>query len=166
MAEPFSGNGWQKILVDISEHRLPELEPVRHGIKWIPTSTIAQQYYCELKVEHEYLLGEVETESKKAGEELHQALIQTAKTTVSKLIRDIERRPFLGASFPLLAMVNGIGVAGVPDLVLFEKSHPLWILELKTTRGDPKRLFEEQEVQVRTYGLLLEKMGFDCGRLK
>jgi hypothetical protein len=39
-------------------------------------------------------------------------------------------------------------------------------MELKTTRGDPQPLWEDQENQVRIYGLLLDRMGFDCSKMR
>lgn len=33
----------------------------KHGLKIIPISRIAQQYYCELKVENTFKFGELET---------------------------------------------------------------------------------------------------------
>jgi PD-(D/E)XK nuclease superfamily protein len=61
---------------------------------------------------------------------------------------------------------QGIRLVGMPDHIVWAESKPLWLLELKTTRGDPTPLWEDQENQVRIYGLLLELMGFDCSRMR
>jgi hypothetical protein len=59
----------------------------RHGITMVPTSGIAQQFYCEQKVEMEYLHGEIETEAKTEGERLHEKL-----TKVRAVAHSIGRR--------------------------------------------------------------------------
>ena len=55
---------------------------------------------------------------------------------------------------------------GVPDLIIWSEGRPLWVVELKTTKGDPTPLWPDQENQVRIYGLLLDRMGFDCSRMR
>jgi CRISPR/Cas system-associated exonuclease Cas4 (RecB family) len=54
----------------------------------------------------------------------------------------------------------------VPDHIIWSEGKPLWVVELKTTRGDPTPLWEDQENQVRIYGLLLDRMGFDCSKMR
>src|SRR5207245_9494516 len=49
--------------------------------------------------------------------------------------------------------------------VIFVKSRTLFIVELKTTVGDPGILYQDQEFQAGIYGLILEGMGFDCREL-
>jgi len=49
---------------------------------------------------------------------------------------------------------------------VWSEGRPLWLVELKTTRGDPASLWPDQMNQTRIYGLLLELMGFDCSRLR
>jgi hypothetical protein len=44
----------------------------------VSVSDIAEQYYCEKKLEMEYLHGEVETEAKTTGTEAHEKLIEDA----------------------------------------------------------------------------------------
>ena len=138
----------------------------RHGISMVPTSGIAGQYYCEQKVEMEYLHGEIETEAKTEGEILHKQMIQMTKTTLGNLIKNIKKRKILVASFPIFARFSGLVIAGVPDAVVFLKGTPMYLIELKTTKGDTSRLWKDQLVQVGTYGLILEEMGFDCSKLK
>jgi hypothetical protein len=57
-------------------------------------------------------------------------------------------------------------VVGEPDHIVWSEGRPLWVVELKTTRGDPNPLWEDQENQVRIYGLLLQRMGFDCSGMR
>ena len=126
---------------------------------------MAQQFYCEAKVENEYRLGEVPSEDKSIGTELHDEIFAMESVKREELITQIEEWSSLTASFGLHAQVGDLRVAGVPDAVIFEKGRPRWVVELKTTRGDPSRLWRDQAIQVRIYGLLLERMGFDCSNL-
>jgi CRISPR/Cas system-associated exonuclease Cas4 (RecB family) len=132
----------------------------------VPASGIARQYYCEQKVEMEYLHGEIETEAKIEGERLHEQLIQMTKITRDDMIKSIKRRKILVASFPIFARFSGLVIVGVPDAIVFLKSTPTYLIELKTTKGDTSRLWKDQLLQAQIYGLILEEMGFDCSRLK
>jgi hypothetical protein len=49
---------------------------LRFGRSAIVASDIAEQFYCEKKVEMEYLRGEVETEAKHIGTEAHEKLTE------------------------------------------------------------------------------------------
>lgn len=49
---------------------------LRFGRSMIVASDIAEQFYCEKKVEMEYLHGEVETEAKNIGTEAHEKLTE------------------------------------------------------------------------------------------
>jgi hypothetical protein len=51
----------------------------RHGIHYIPASSIAEQYYCEQKVEMSYTVGDIETETKVEGRVIHDALLKMEK---------------------------------------------------------------------------------------
>jgi hypothetical protein len=51
---------------------IPEGGPLyRHDLAFVGASTVAQQFYCEAKVENEYMLGEVPSEGKDVGTDLH-----------------------------------------------------------------------------------------------
>ena len=132
----------------------------------VPVSSLAQQFYCEAKVEQQYARGEVPSEVKDVGTDLHEEILEMRPVKREVLIEHIERAHNLAASFPLSGEVGDLRIIGVPDAVIFEKSKPQWLIELKTTRGDYTRLWSDQLVQVRIYGLLLDKMGFDCSGLK
>jgi hypothetical protein len=157
------GKSWK---ASLREEAAREGEPAyRHELSSVGASTIAQQFYCEAKVENEYTLGEIPTEIKEAGTDMHNEIFAMEELEREDLIRRIEQDPSLTASFGLHAKVGKLRVVGVPDAVIFEAGRPRWIIELKTTRGDPTKLWRDQVVQMRVYGLLLERMGFDCSRL-
>jgi len=88
------------------------------------------------------------------------------KVGFDELAGHIESSPRAVVTFGVHGRIREIDVAGFPDAVVFEFTRPRWVIELKTTRGDPTRLWDDQLVQVRVYGLLLERMGFDCSGMK
>jgi CRISPR/Cas system-associated exonuclease Cas4 (RecB family) len=132
----------------------------------VPASGIAEQYYCEQKVELEYIHGRVETESKREGQEFHEQLIKMRKAALKDIIEGIKHKKLFVASFPIVASFSLLVLVGIPDAVVFVRGVPALLIELKTTRGDTSCLWDDQLVQARTYGLILEEMGFDCSKLK
>jgi CRISPR/Cas system-associated exonuclease Cas4 (RecB family) len=138
----------------------------RHGITAVPASAIAEQYYCEQKVELEYIRGRVETESKREGQEFHEQLIKMRKVALKGIVEGIKHKKLFVASLPIVASFSQLVLVGIPDAVVFVRGVPTLLIELKTTRGDTSRLWDDQLVQARTYGLILEEMGFDCSKLK
>lgn len=138
----------------------------RHGVSFVGVATLAGQYYCEYKVENEFSLGEVPTEAKDTGTELHDELMPTVRMTGEEFADLVVRREPSYAVIGVWGTVGGLRLVGMPDHMVWSEGRPLWIVELKTTRGDPAPLWEDQENQARIYGLLLERMGFDCSRLR
>lgn len=158
---------WKESLKDIGI--FPAASSVlRHGLTQVPISRIAKQYYCELKVDHEFTLGEMITPVTELGEELHQGLIENAmpKASPEQLVESIETAEAVVASFRLVAKVGGLPIVGFPDAIVFSKSKPLFVIELKTTQGDIRRVFRDQVVQAKLYGLALDHMSFDCSSLR
>jgi len=141
-------------------------EEFRHRTSFVPVSSIAEQYYCEYKLENEFALGEIPTEAKDSGTALHAELIPTEKITKEEFARLVERKEPSIAMLPVWGLAGGLKVVGEPDHTIWSEGRPLWVVELKTTKGDPTPLWEDQENQVRIYGMLLERMGFDCSRMR
>lgn len=137
----------------------------RHDLSTIPVWAIAEQFYCEKKVELEMTKGAVPTEAKNRGKTLHEELLAMEKATLEEFIKAVESPKLSLASFRLAAEVANLRVMGKPDLVIFRKEKPLWLIDLKTTMGPLSQLYIDQVVQVQTYGLLLQFMGFDCSKL-
>ncbi len=151
----------------LRERDLPSVEPrFRHALSFVNVSSIAKQFYCEEKVEQEYTRGEVPSDVKDAGTDLHEEILAMKPVEREELIKHIEEAPSLAASFRLSVEVGSLRVVGVPDAVIFERSKPEWLIELKTTRGDHTKLWRDQLLQAKIYGLLLERMGFDCSNLR
>jgi len=130
----------------------------------IRASDVTGQYYCEKKIEMEYLYGEVETETKNQGTEAHENLLEGSEAVdqeeVWKAIYG--KKPVLTLEWLLLAEYKDIILIGQPDSVLFENGFPLVIFEYKFSRS--KRAYPSYHVQAGFYGLLLKSIGFDTGK--
>ena len=138
----------------------------RHGVSFVGVSALAGQFYCEYKVENEFRLGEVPTEAKEKGTELHDELIPGVEVTAKDFVETVTRKQPSYAVLRVWGSVGGIRLVGMPDHIVWSSGRPLWLVELKTTKGDPTPLWEDQESQARVYGLLLDLMGLDCTKLR
>lgn len=132
---------------------------------FIKASDIAQQYFCEKKVEMEYLHGRIETESKILGAEAHEKLLADSVTIKRKeLWQEIYgEKPILALEMLLLARYKDVILAGRPDSVLFQKGYPLIVFEYKFSKSEIP--YSSYHIQAKTYGVILKSMGFDTGRL-
>jgi PD-(D/E)XK nuclease superfamily len=157
---------WQNYLLNPRELFAPAETAIRFGLPWVPVSTIAEQFYCEAKVDLEYNYGRIPTPAKEEGTELHQEIIEMEPTTPKDLVESIAKKPILLCTFPVYGKVGDIPFMGMPDAVLFQNSKPSQLIELKTTNGDVTRLWRDQAVQVKAYGLALDSMGFECRDLR
>jgi len=138
---------------------------VKHDLPFIAVSNIAEQYYCEQKVENRYLTHQMPRLRKQEGSELHEIILGRRMTT-KDIISKIEALPTYITSFPTEAKYRGIVIAGRPDAILFQRGNPRFVIELKTTSGNPVRMWRSQVVQAGVYGFLLEEMGFNCSDLQ
>jgi hypothetical protein len=138
----------------------------RHGASFVGVSKLAGQYYCEYKAENEFTLGRIETETKTSGTALHDELIPSTEITAREFIQLVRRKEPSYAVLGVWGSVGGLKMVGTPDHIVWAGGRPLWLVELKTTGGDPEPLWRDQENQVRIYGLLLDLMGFDCTALR
>ena len=132
---------------------------------FIKASDIATQYFCEKKVEMEYLRGKIETERKTLGAEAHEKLLEGSikikrRSLWEKIYGD---KPVMAREMLLLAKYKGVILAGVLDSILFMRGFPLRIFEYKFSKSG--RPFRDHHVQARTYGILLRNMGFNTDRL-
>ena len=127
----------------------------------IRASDVAGQYYCEKKIELEYLYGEVETETKNQGTQAHENLLEGSEAVSQEdLWKAVyNKEPVLAMEWLLLAEFDDVVLAGQPDSVLFENGIPLVIFEYKFSRK--KRTYPSYHVQAGFYGLLLQSIGFD-----
>jgi hypothetical protein len=131
----------------------------------IVASDIAGQFYCEKKVEMQYLYGEVESEAKNIGTEAHEKLTEDSvkvkrEELWSKIYGD---KPVFALEMFLLAKYGDVLLAGKPDSVLFAHGFPLVVFEYKFSRSGIA--YPSYHIQAQTYGVLLGNMGFDTSRL-
>ena len=117
-------------------------------------------------MENEFALGEIPTETKNSGTALHAELLPTEKITREEFAKLVSKKEPTLAVLSVWGSAGGLKVVGEPDHIIWAGGKPLWVVELKTTRGDPQPLWEDQENQVRIYGLLLDRMGFDCSKMR
>lgn len=157
---------WQESLLNARSIIEPIKTDLRFGLPWIPISTLAEQFYCEAKVDLEYKFGRVPTPAKEEGTELHEDIIEMEPTTPKELVTSITQQLTCVCTFPVYAKIGDVAILGIPDAVLFMRSRLSHLIELKTTSGDVRRLWRDQAVQVKAYGLALEFMGFECGSLR
>jgi CRISPR/Cas system-associated exonuclease Cas4 (RecB family) len=139
---------------------------LRHGASFVAVSSIAEQYYCEYKVENGFALGEIPTEAKESGTTLHDELMPTEKISKKEFVKLVSKKEPSMAVLGVWGSIGSLKIVGVPDHIIWSEGKPMWVVELKTTRGDPNPLWEDQENQVRVYGLLLDRMGFDCSKMR
>ena len=138
----------------------------RHGTSFVAVSSIAEQYYCEYKLENEFTLGEIPTETKESGTAMHDELMPTERISREEFVKLVSKKEPTLAILGVWGSAGGLKVVGMPDHIIWSGGKPLWVAELKTTMGDPNPLWEDQENQVRVYGLLLDRMGFDCSEMR
>lgn len=139
---------------------------LRFAMPFIPASWIAEQYYCEKKVELRLLHGlEVETESMRVGKEAHEELVdQALPSSPEEIARRIQRGELiLVREMPLGGSLEGVPLVGFTDAVLFEGGKPLCVFEYKFGRSARPR--RSHHVQAQIYGLLLYLSGFVTDRL-
>jgi hypothetical protein len=160
---------WQQHLSEylsfLKELSQESRESLRFGRRVVAASEVAQQSFCEKKVEMQYLHGEIETEAKIVGTEAHGRLLEdTVRVEREELWKKIYgRTPVLALELLFFARFNEIIIAGKPDSILFANGQPLVILEHKFSRK--LVAYETYHVQARTYGLILKNVGFDTSNL-
>jgi type I site-specific restriction-modification system R (restriction) subunit len=113
---------YNSLLEQIVQRREKKEGLLRFNRCTVSASDVAGQYYCEKKVEMEYLYGEVETETKNQGTEAHENLLEGSEAVVQedlwKAVYAKER--VLALELLLLAEYNDVVLVGQPDSVLFE----------------------------------------------
>jgi CRISPR/Cas system-associated exonuclease Cas4 (RecB family) len=152
----------------LKEFRQKREEPkgrLRFGRSVIIVSDIAEQYYCEKKVEMQYLHGEIETEEKTIGtlahEELEEDAVKIGRADMWKEIYG--KKPVFAVEMFILAKYKDAILGGKPDSILFRSGLPLIIFEFKFSKS--RIAYQTHHIQAQTYGLILKKMGFDTSHL-
>ena len=139
---------------------------LRHGISSVGVSSLAGQFFCEFKVENQFVHGEIPTEEKEGGTALHDELIPQRSISKEDFAKLVGSKKRAYAVLPVWGTLADIRMIGMPDHIIWRQGRPLWVVELKTTTKDPTQLWDDQRAQVVIYGALLEQMGFDCTGLR
>jgi hypothetical protein len=150
---------------EIAEKQKRSEGNLRFNRSFIPASDIAEQYFCEKKVEMDYLHGDVETEEKSIGTEGHEKLLEgSVEIKRQELWKKIYgKEPTFALEMLLLAKYKDIALAGRLDSVIFQNGYPMTLFEYKFSKS--RIAYKTHHVQARTYGILLRNMGFDTSRL-
>jgi len=153
------------MLNELRQKRDEQAGRLRFDRSTINASDIAGQYYCEKKVEMEYLHGEIETEAKTIGSEAHERLIEEAVEIKREALwkKIYGKEPVLAAEMFILGKYQDVFLAGQPDAVMFYKGRPIVIFEFKFSQSGIA--YPSHHVQAQTYGLILESMGFNTSRM-
>jgi CRISPR/Cas system-associated exonuclease Cas4 (RecB family) len=127
----------------------------------IAASDIAEQFFCEKKVEMQYLHGEIESEAKLVGTQAHEKLLEdSVRVEREEMWQSIYGKdPVLALETLFFAQIKDVIVAGKPDSILFRDGYPLVIFEYKFSKS--QAAYKTHHVQAGTYGLLLENVGFN-----
>ena len=149
--------------------QLSESESFSGGLRFnqqvLRASVIAEQFYCEKKIEMKQLFGRVETESKQQGSEGHESLLwNTVEVKRDEIFREIfSCAPVTVHEMSLIARYREVILAGQPDAIMFKDGDPIALFEYKFSNSPyPYRSYH---VQARVYGRILEAMGFDTSDL-
>jgi CRISPR/Cas system-associated exonuclease Cas4 (RecB family) len=156
---------FDSLLRELNGNRQGQSGKLRFDRSAVLVSDVAGQYYCEKKVEMQYLHGKIETEEKNIGTEAHEKLTEDAvKVKRDELWQKIYgREPVFALEMFLLAKYGDVFLVGKPDSVLFTRGFPLVVFEYKFSRSCVA--YPSYHVQAQTYGVLLDKMGFDTSKL-
>jgi CRISPR/Cas system-associated exonuclease Cas4 (RecB family) len=138
---------------------------LRFDRRFVIASDIGSQYYCEKKVELQYVHGKIETEAKTIGTQAHEKLTEDGvKIKHKDLFKKIySKKPVLALEMFLLGKYKNVMLAGVADSILFKNGFPLIVYEYKFSRNGTA--YPSYYAQVDTYNILLESMGFDTSKL-
>jgi len=138
---------------------------LRFNQLYVRASEIAEQYYCERKVEMSHLHGRVETETKRQGSEGHEFLqAESVEIDRTKLLEKIfSGEPIIVHELPLLAEYRGVVLAGQPEAIIFREGLPVALFEYKFSNSPIP--YPSYHAQARVYGKILDGAGFDTSDL-
>ncbi len=145
----------------------PTFSALRHGLAVVPVHLIAEQLYCEQKVDLALDFPDVErpTPALSAGAAGHEALAAPATpispTELAALVEAGESVRLHEYGFR--GTVGAVPVAGRPDAVFLEGRAARLVLEFKFSAW--QRPFPSHRLQLLAYGYLLGQNGYDVSRL-
>lgn len=138
---------------------------IRFDLSYVPISHFAKQYFCEQQLDYEYSVGKETSEKEIEGTFIHEEVFAAEEVDLEQILESIENSDFYRCTLPLYFEINGILFSGTPDEIIFSKGKPVFLIELKTTSGNPYSLYKNQTIQAEAYAFALGDMGFDCYNL-
>ncbi len=145
----------------------PKPTPLRHGLPAVPVHLIAEQLYCEQKVDLALDFPDVErvTPELAAGAAGHEALAAPAEPLAPAELKALVEA---GATVRLheygfRGSVGAVPVVGRPDAVFLRGRTADLVLEFKFSAW--RRPFPSHRLQLLAYGYLLGQNGYDVSRL-
>ena len=133
--------------------------------RYIKISDVASQYYCEKKVELAYIHGDIETEPKILGRDVHGKLIEDYERIT---LKEGWRRIFsptrvMPSEFLFFAKYNDTFFVFIADRIVFERGIPRLLIEFKFSKYQTP--FVTYHAQLQAEALLLEEIGFNTDEL-
>ncbi|HWP35582.1 MAG TPA: PD-(D/E)XK nuclease family protein, partial [Thermodesulfobacteriota bacterium] len=141
--------------------------PLRHGLAAVPVHLIAEQLYCERKVDLALAFPDLEraTPELAAGAAGHEALAAEAEPIAAE-----ELAAWLDAGWAVRlheyrfrGSVGDVPVVGRPDAVFLDGRRARLVLEFKFSTW--QRPFPSHRLQLLAYGYLLAQNGYDVSEL-
>ena len=133
--------------------------------RYVIPSDIGNQFYCEQKLEQEYLTGKIITDEMVQGVEGHGRIVEDFKpVTMEETWRDIyTKKKTVLAEFIFIAPYKGVFLIGRPDVIFFVGGNPILLFEFKFSKYDSD--FLSRHAQAQCYGLIMREIGFDVKNL-
>ncbi len=145
----------------------PTPKPLRHGLAAVPVHLIAEQLYCEQKVDLALDFPDVEptTPALAAGAAGHQALAAPAEPIgPAELEAVVEAGEAVRLhEYGFRGSVGTVPLVGRPDAVFLRGRVADLVLEFKFSAW--RRPFPSHRLQLLAYGYLLGQNGYDVSRL-
>lgn len=137
-----------------------------YGINFVRAADIAEQLFCEKKVELRLLHPEMKKgASQLAGLTGHEELAAEARPVSRKEFREqlASGKKVVLCESLFSGRYRGIPIVGKPDLVCFDGMRPLFLVDYKFS---PKReAYPDHRLQVALYGMLLHQNKFETDGL-
>ncbi|KKM64327.1 hypothetical protein LCGC14_1502480 [marine sediment metagenome] len=164
----FSGEEWKKhykTQISLLKRSRKQKSRLRFKRNSVIASDVGSQLYCEKKVEMGYLYGTIKTESMVLGSEGHEAITEDSiKVDLKEAWKEIfTSESYWISELLLLANYKNLYLAGRPDTIFFAKGAPVMIFEFKFSKY--RSSFPSHHIQAETYGIILNKLGFDTSSL-
>jgi CRISPR/Cas system-associated exonuclease Cas4 (RecB family) len=133
-----------------------------YGINSVRAADIAEQLFCEKKVELRLLRPEIKKgASQLAGLTAHEELAAEARPISRKELNEqlASGKKILLRETLFSGRHREIPIVGKPDLVFFDRMRPLFLVDYKFSAK--RETYPDQRLQVALYGMLLHQNKFE-----